>query len=48
MTMHVTLRKGRGVHHGLEAVFKAAGRALKDAVSIDPRVKDIPSTKGTL
>jgi imidazoleglycerol-phosphate dehydratase len=48
MTMHVTLRKGRGVHHGLEAVFKSAGRALKDAVSIDPRVTDIPSTKGTL
>lgn len=48
MTMHITLRKGRGVHHGLEAVFKAAGRALKQAVELDPRVKDVPSTKGSL
>ncbi len=47
-TMHVTLRKGRGVHHGLEAVFKATGRALKDAVALDPRVKGVPSTKGTI
>lgn len=48
MTVHVELRSGQGVHHGLEAVFKAFGRALKEAVALDPRVKDVPSTKGTL
>lgn len=48
LTMHLNLRLASGVHHGLEAVFKSAGRALKAAVSIDPRVNDVPSTKGTL
>lgn len=48
MTVHVELRRGDGVHHGLEAVFKAFGRALKSAVAVDPRVKRVPSTKGTL
>ena len=48
ITLHVELRRGNGVHHSLEAVFKAMGRALKQAVSLDPRVKDIPSTKGTI
>jgi imidazoleglycerol-phosphate dehydratase len=48
ITLHIELRRADGVHHGLEAVFKAVGRALKQAVSLDPRVKDIPSTKGTI
>lgn len=47
-TMHIELRKGGGVHHGLESVFKACGVALKKAVSIDPRVDDVPSTKGSI
>lgn len=48
LSLHVELRRGTGVHHGLEAVFKAAGRALKQAVALDPRVGGVPSTKGTL
>lgn len=48
ITMHVELRRGSGVHHGLEAVYKASGRALKAGVAIDPRVGGVPSTKGTL
>lgn len=48
LTLHVELMYGRGVHHSLEAVFKAVGRALRQAVSIDPREDDIPSTKGSL
>jgi imidazoleglycerol-phosphate dehydratase len=48
LTMHVELRRGDGVHHGLESVFKAVGRALKTAVSLDPRVRDVPSTKGSI
>ena len=48
ITLHIELRLGNGVHHSLEAVFKAVGRALKQAVSLDPRVKEIPSTKGKI
>ena len=48
ITLHVESRYGRNTHHIIEAVFKAMGRALKNAVSIDPRMKGIPSTKGKL
>lgn len=48
ITMHVELKRGESVHHGLEAVFKAVGRALKVAVGLDPRVLDVPSTKGSI
>jgi imidazoleglycerol-phosphate dehydratase len=48
ITMHVSVRTAENPHHAAEAVFKALGRALREAVEIDPRVKDIPSTKGIL
>ncbi len=49
MTMHVSQRAGTNAHHVAEAAFKAAARALKAAVAIEPRVADaIPSTKGQL
>lgn len=49
LTLHVDLLKsGQDLHHQLEAVFKALGRALREAVERDPRVKGIPSTKGKL
>jgi len=32
----------------VEAVFKGIGRALREAISLDPRTSQIPSTKGTL
>ena len=35
-------------HHQAETIFKAFGRALRAAVTLDPRVTDLPSTKGTL
>lgn len=47
-TLHVVLRRGKNVHHGIEAIFKAAGRALRAAVALDPRVEGIPSTKGSI
>jgi len=47
-TIHVVLRHGSNVHHSIEAMFKAFARALSEAVRVDPRVKAIPSTKGTL
>ncbi|MDK2785264.1 MAG: imidazoleglycerol-phosphate dehydratase [Bacillota bacterium] len=48
LTLHVDLLHGENGHHIAEAVFKGLGRALREAVSIDPGVEDIPSTKGTL
>ena len=48
ITLHVNVPYGRNIHHMVEAVFKAVGRALKEACEKDPRVKGIPSTKGRL
>ena len=45
---HVLLQYGRNSHHIAEAIFKASSRALRMAVSIDPRQQDVPSTKGSL
>jgi imidazoleglycerol-phosphate dehydratase len=39
---------GENAHHVLECAFKAVARALRQAVSPDPRVSGIPSTKGSL
>lgn len=39
----------RNDHHQIEAIFKAAGRAMKQAIAFDPKIKnEIPSTKGVL
>lgn len=48
INMHIDVFRGEDVHHILEAIFKALGKALDEATQIDMRVKDIPSTKGTL
>jgi imidazoleglycerol-phosphate dehydratase len=48
ITLHVNVPYGRNIHHIIEAIFKGLGRALREAVSIDPRVKGLPSTKGKL
>jgi imidazoleglycerol-phosphate dehydratase len=48
MNLHVNQRYGRNAHHIIEATFKALARALKQAVARDPRVVDVPSTKGSL
>ncbi len=47
LTLHARV-EGRNDHHKAEALFKALGRALRMALSMDPRRSDIPSTKGTL
>jgi imidazoleglycerol-phosphate dehydratase len=47
--LHLDILRGRSDHHKIEALFKAAARSLREAVSLDPRSADlIPSTKGTL
>ena len=48
MNLHIQLQKGEEVHHAFEAIFKALAKALDQAVKIDPRVKGVLSTKGTL
>ncbi|MFD1175243.1 imidazoleglycerol-phosphate dehydratase HisB [Paenibacillus puldeungensis] len=48
ITLHVIVHYGQNTHHMIEAVFKALGRALDEATSIDPRVSGVPSTKGVL
>ena len=48
VTLHLDNLKGSNTHHQVETLFKAFGRALRMAVELDPRVKGIPSTKGTL
>ena len=48
VTLHVDNLKGVNAHHQAETAFKAFARALRMAVEADPRVGDIPSTKGTL
>lgn len=47
-TLHVRLVYGNNLHHSVEAIFKAFARALDQGSSIDSRIQDIPSTKGTL
>lgn len=48
IALHVRVLSGRDPHHVVEAQFKAVARALRAAVALDPRVKGIPSAKGSL
>src|SRR5215217_7275937 len=47
MTLHVTKKAGRNVHHIIEATFKGLARCLRDAVRVD-QAGGVPSTKGVL
>ncbi len=48
MNLHAHVLYGRNDHHKAEALFKAFGRALAQAVALDAGRQGIPSTKGTL
>lgn len=48
LSIHLEALRGRNAHHIAETLFKATARALSMAVARDPRVKGVPSTKGTL
>ena len=48
ITLHVNVPYGKNPHHILEAIFKAFGRALDQAVQMDARTRGVPSTKGKL
>ncbi|MFN8124748.1 MAG: imidazoleglycerol-phosphate dehydratase HisB [Thermoleophilia bacterium] len=48
ITLHVRLLAGANPHHVIECCFKAVARALREAITADPRVTGVPSTKGSL
>ncbi|MDE7248189.1 MAG: imidazoleglycerol-phosphate dehydratase HisB [Lachnospiraceae bacterium] len=48
MNLHIKMISGINAHHMIEAMFKAFGKALDEAVSRDPRVQGVLSTKGAL
>ena len=48
ITLHIDVLSGADFHHTLEAIFKAFGRALLQAVCRNPRIQGVPSSKGRL
>lgn len=48
ITLHLKLIHGKNSHHIIEALFKALGRSLDQALQMDSRVEGVPSTKGKL
>ncbi len=48
MNLHINVQYGENEHHVLESVFKSAGRALKQAVTIDADRSGVRSSKGVL
>lgn len=48
ITLHMAIQHGQNAHHMTEALYKAFGKALDEAVSIDPRIQGVQSTKGAL
>ena len=48
MNLHISVPYGSNNHHISEAIFKATAKALRQAISHDPRNSDVPSTKGSL
>lgn len=48
MNLHLVLHHGKNSHHIAEGFFKATARALRTAITIDPRQQGVPSSKGVL
>lgn len=48
ITLHARVLYGKNNHHMAEALFKALGRALSEAISFDERIKGVMSTKGCI
>jgi len=48
MNLHIAQLYGEDPHHAFESVFKGLAKAVKMALTIDPRVTGVPSSKGTL
>ena len=48
MNLHLKILHGKNSHHKSESLFKATGRALREAITINPEIQGINSTKGIL
>lgn len=48
ITLHARVLYGINTHHKIEAIFKALGQALAQAITINPAIKGVNSTKGLL
>ena len=48
ITLHARVLYGINTHHKIEAIFKALGRALGEAMTINPEIKGVNSTKGLI
>ena len=48
MNLHIDVPRGENPHHIIEACFKAFARAMEGATRLDPRIRGVPSTKGSL
>ncbi|WP_018933999.1 imidazoleglycerol-phosphate dehydratase HisB [Gracilibacillus lacisalsi] len=48
ITLHAKVIYGHNTHHKIEAIFKALGRALGEAIRINPDIKGVNSTKGLI
>ncbi|WP_155287502.1 imidazoleglycerol-phosphate dehydratase HisB [Lacticaseibacillus zhaodongensis] len=48
LNCHAAVLYGRNTHHKIETLFKALGRAMRAAVTLNPEIKGIPSTKGVI
>lgn len=46
--IHIEVLYGRNTHHKIEAIFKSFARAMRQACEMDPRIKGVLSTKGSL
>ncbi|MFD2306549.1 imidazoleglycerol-phosphate dehydratase HisB [Enterococcus termitis] len=48
MNLHLKILHGKNSHHKIEALFKATGRALREAITVNPAIQGVNSTKGLL
>ncbi|WP_027723879.1 imidazoleglycerol-phosphate dehydratase HisB [Tuberibacillus calidus] len=48
ITLHAKILYGENTHHKIEALFKACGRALCEAVTVNPAIRGVNSTKGMI
>lgn len=48
ITLHINVPYGENKHHIAEGIFKCFGHALRNAMTIDPNLEGVLSTKGTL
>nr|WP_054757781.1 imidazoleglycerol-phosphate dehydratase HisB [Liquorilactobacillus satsumensis] len=48
MNLHAEILYGRNTHHKIESLFKASGRAMRQAVTINSEIEGVNSTKGVI